>query len=112
MNIHEAAKRLRELADLMDLDKPSGGSISIDVYVHSIHTREDLASWVRMMSEPKASHNCGTHWIKSEPELLYVLYDAGLLGKTKTERVVECIIEDAPDIEGLLAEHAHAEREN
>ena len=110
MNTHEAAKRLRELADMLEAGKPSGGSISIDVGVHSIRTRKDLVSWVRMMSEPKAKNNEGTHWVTSEPENLAVFYCAGLLGKT--ERVVEHIVEveDTPDIAGLLAEYADAER--
>ena len=112
MNTHEAAKRLRELADMLDANKPTGARMTINLYAHDIGTRADLASWVGMMSKPNAWNNNGTHGISSTPEHLSVFYTPGLLAKTKTERVVERIIEDAPDIEGLLAEHAHAEREN
>ena len=96
-------KELRALAVALEKSfLPDAIDASCQLWVHCVNDRDTLRSWVALMDSPEAVS------LPSSPSIdgriagirCNLFYKAGLLGKVKEVRVVEC--EDKPDLQSLF----------
>ncbi len=103
MNWEQAANEMERLAAALREHQPVG-RLKVGLNVYDLHTRIDIASWVRIVDNAKAWAYNGSHGVdcKHGKAEVHLYYQGGLLAPAAKTKIV--VMEHDPDLDGLKKE--------